>query len=81
MGQTQELRSLQHEMTDECQLDHENVKSTLSRLSQFFESQLLFYIERIFSYENDRVQLNTSYQLLVYPTPRTETLISTSTNL
>jgi hypothetical protein len=27
------------------------------------------------------VQLNTSYQLLVYPTPRTGTLISTSTNL
>ena len=33
----------------ERQLDHENVKSTLSRLSQFFESWLLFYIERIVS--------------------------------
>jgi len=31
----------------ECQLDHENVESTLSRSSQFFESWLLFYIERI----------------------------------
>ncbi len=33
----------------ECQLDCESVDSTLSRLSQFFESQLLFYIERIVS--------------------------------
>jgi len=32
-----------------CQLNHENVKLTLSRLSWFFESQLLFYIERIVS--------------------------------
>jgi hypothetical protein len=31
----------------ECQLNHENVKSTLSRLSQLFEGQPLFYIERI----------------------------------
>jgi len=30
-------------------LNHENVELTLSRLSQFFESQLLFYIERIVS--------------------------------
>jgi len=33
----------------ECQLNHENVKSTLSRLSQLFESWLSFYIERIIS--------------------------------
>ncbi len=31
----------------ECQLDRENVKSTPSRLSQFFEGWPLFYIERI----------------------------------
>ena len=31
----------------ECQLNHENVKSTLSRLSWPFEGQPLFYIERI----------------------------------
>jgi len=31
----------------ECWLDSENVKSTLDRLSQFFEGQLLFYIERV----------------------------------
>jgi len=31
-------------------LNHENVESTLSRLSWFFESQLLFYIERIVSF-------------------------------
>ncbi len=29
------------------QLNHENVKLTLSRLSQLFKGQLLFYIERI----------------------------------
>jgi len=33
----------------ECWLNHENVELTLSRLSQLFESQLLFYIERIVS--------------------------------
>jgi len=31
------------------QLNHESVESTLNRLSQLFESQLLFYIERIVS--------------------------------
>ena len=31
----------------ECQLDHESVKLTLSRLSQFFKGQPSFYIERI----------------------------------
>ncbi len=32
-----------------CQLNHENVELTLSRLSQFFEGWPLFYIERIVS--------------------------------
>jgi len=31
----------------ERQLNHENVELTLSRLSQLFESQLLFYIEEV----------------------------------
>ncbi len=33
----------------ECWLDHESVKLTLSRLSQLFEGQLSFYIERVIS--------------------------------
>jgi len=33
----------------ECQLDCESVKLTLSRLSQFFEGWLSFYIERVVS--------------------------------
>ena len=33
----------------ECWLDCESVELTLSKLSQFFESQLTFYIERIIS--------------------------------
>jgi len=54
----------------------------LNELSQLVrESTSSLYRKGCFSYENDRVQLNTSYQLLVYPTLRTETLISTSTNL
>jgi len=33
----------------ECQLNHESVKLTLSRLSQLFEGQPSFYIERVVS--------------------------------
>jgi len=47
----------------------------------FRESTPSLYREDCFPYGNDRVQLNTSYQLLVYSTPHIETLISTSTNL
>jgi len=58
------------------------LSQSLKVLSQpFKESTPFLYKEDCFPYENDCVQLNTSYQLLVYPTLCIETLISTSTNL
>jgi len=43
--------------------------------------KLLVYSKDCFPYENDHVQLNISYQLLVYSTLYTEIFILTSTNL
>jgi hypothetical protein len=65
----------------ECQLDHENVESTLAGWVDSLRVNLVLYRKDCFSYGNNCVQLNTSYQLLVYSTPRTEIFISTSTNL
>ncbi len=77
------LKSLQSQRT--CSTAHwvtsETLRVNRSLVRAWDIKCVSVYRKGCFLYGNDCVQLNTSYQLLVYPTPRTGILISTGTNL